>query len=152
MTGQIDLSKLPMVIPYGLLYCTSAQKHNLSEFTQKPKCTTHLVSLLRDLNVLLTSVDICNVSYILTWLFASLQTHTIKTRLSLSSAFFPFTIPLLEKMNVSFFPMAVMDFFYASLRKIKAERETSTQQVPFCPLAQFRSLCVLCSSVEQFPM
>ncbi|XP_031417642.1 cytochrome P450 3A27-like [Clupea harengus] len=43
-------------------------------------------------------------------------------------SFFPFTIPLLEKMNVSFFPMAVMDFFYASLRKIKAERETSTQQ------------------------
>ncbi|XP_048104808.1 cytochrome P450 3A27-like [Alosa alosa] len=42
--------------------------------------------------------------------------------------FFPFTIPLLEKMNFSLMPAAVMDFFYTSLRKIKAERETSSQK------------------------
>ncbi|XP_062865749.1 cytochrome P450 3A30-like [Trichomycterus rosablanca] len=37
-------------------------------------------------------------------------------------ALFPFTIPLLEKMNLSFFPTAVTDFFYASLHKIKSQR------------------------------
>ncbi|KAG5278346.1 hypothetical protein AALO_G00097960 [Alosa alosa] len=42
--------------------------------------------------------------------------------------FFPFTIPLLEKMNFSLRPAGVMDFFYTSLRKIKAERETSSQK------------------------
>ncbi|KAJ8372868.1 hypothetical protein AAFF_G00276410, partial [Aldrovandia affinis] len=38
-------------------------------------------------------------------------------------AFFPFFTPLLEKMEISLFPKSVTDFFYASLRKIKAERE-----------------------------
>ncbi|XP_017541838.1 cytochrome P450 3A30-like [Pygocentrus nattereri] len=35
---------------------------------------------------------------------------------------FPFIIPLLAKMNLSFVPAAVTDFFYASLQKIKSER------------------------------
>uniref|UniRef100_A0A3B4DNJ0 Cytochrome P450 3A n=1 Tax=Pygocentrus nattereri TaxID=42514 RepID=A0A3B4DNJ0_PYGNA len=35
---------------------------------------------------------------------------------------FPFTIPLLEKMNVAFFPTSATDFFCAVLQKIKAER------------------------------
>uniref|UniRef100_A0AAZ3RL53 unspecific monooxygenase n=1 Tax=Oncorhynchus tshawytscha TaxID=74940 RepID=A0AAZ3RL53_ONCTS len=34
--------------------------------------------------------------------------------------FFPFTGPILEKMKFSFFPTAVLDFFYASLAKIKS--------------------------------
>ncbi|XP_043115535.1 cytochrome P450 3A30-like [Puntigrus tetrazona] len=37
-------------------------------------------------------------------------------------ALFPFVIPVLEKMNYTFFPSSVMDFFYASLKKIKSER------------------------------
>ncbi|XP_012986973.2 cytochrome P450 3A27 isoform X1 [Esox lucius] len=37
-------------------------------------------------------------------------------------AFFPFTGPILEKMNFSFFPGGVLDFFYASLAKIKSDR------------------------------
>ncbi|KAF5889818.1 cytochrome P450 3A30-like [Clarias magur] len=40
----------------------------------------------------------------------------------LAVALFPFTAPLLEKMDFSFFPTAVTDFFYASLQKIKSER------------------------------
>ncbi|XP_061085214.1 cytochrome P450 3A30-like [Conger conger] len=39
-------------------------------------------------------------------------------------AFFPFMAPVLEKMGFSFFPTSVTDFFYASLRKIKSERQT----------------------------
>ncbi|XP_053332463.1 cytochrome P450 3A56-like isoform X3 [Clarias gariepinus] len=35
---------------------------------------------------------------------------------------FPFIRPVLEMMNVSIFPAAVTDFFYASLKKIKSER------------------------------
>ncbi|XP_053332465.1 cytochrome P450 3A30-like [Clarias gariepinus] len=42
--------------------------------------------------------------------------------LFLAVALFPFTAPLLEKMDFSFFPTAVTDFFYASLQKIKSER------------------------------
>ncbi|XP_058235940.1 cytochrome P450 3A27-like isoform X2 [Hemibagrus wyckioides] len=37
-------------------------------------------------------------------------------------ALFPFIAPVLEKMDFAFFPTAVTDFFYASLRKIKSER------------------------------
>ncbi|XP_029102591.1 cytochrome P450 3A30-like [Scleropages formosus] len=43
-------------------------------------------------------------------------------------AFFPFIVPLLEKLNFSFFPSSVTDFFYASLRKIKAERKTKVHK------------------------
>jgi len=35
---------------------------------------------------------------------------------------FPFTIPILEKMELGFFPISVTDFFYAALQKIKSER------------------------------
>ncbi|XP_056111007.1 cytochrome P450 3A30-like [Rhinichthys klamathensis goyatoka] len=40
----------------------------------------------------------------------------------LISALFPFTIPILEKMEFGFFPSSVTDFFYAALQKIKSER------------------------------
>uniref|UniRef100_A0A8C7I0H0 unspecific monooxygenase n=1 Tax=Oncorhynchus kisutch TaxID=8019 RepID=A0A8C7I0H0_ONCKI len=47
--------------------------------------------------------------------------------------FFPFTGPILEKMKFSFFPTAVLDFFYASLAKIKSGRDAgnSTSRVDF---------------------
>ncbi|XP_068607395.1 cytochrome P450 3A40-like [Brachionichthys hirsutus] len=44
-------------------------------------------------------------------------------------AFFPFMGPILEKLEFSFFPKSVTDFFYAALEKIKANRETSKQTV-----------------------
>ncbi|KAM9492992.1 cytochrome P450 3A27-like [Salvelinus alpinus] len=49
---------------------------------------------------------------------------------------FPFTGPILEKMKFSFFPTAVLDFFYASLAKIKSGRDTgnSTNRVDFLQL------------------
>ncbi|XP_030636580.1 cytochrome P450 3A27 [Chanos chanos] len=34
----------------------------------------------------------------------------------------PFAVPLMEKMNFTFFPSSVTDFFYASLKKIKSDR------------------------------
>uniref|UniRef100_A0A3B1IVL8 Cytochrome P450 3A n=1 Tax=Astyanax mexicanus TaxID=7994 RepID=A0A3B1IVL8_ASTMX len=40
-------------------------------------------------------------------------------------ALFPFIAPVLEKMNFCFFPPAVMDFFYAALKKIKSQRVSS---------------------------
>ncbi|KAF7663308.1 hypothetical protein LDENG_00213630 [Lucifuga dentata] len=40
-------------------------------------------------------------------------------------AFFPFLGPVFEKLEFSFFPTAVTDFFYAALQKIKSNRETS---------------------------
>ncbi|CDQ91611.1 unnamed protein product, partial [Oncorhynchus mykiss] len=50
--------------------------------------------------------------------------------------FFPFIGPILEKMKFSFFPTAVLDFFYASLAKIKSGRDTgnSTSRVDFLQL------------------
>uniref|UniRef100_A0A8C9XPA1 unspecific monooxygenase n=1 Tax=Sander lucioperca TaxID=283035 RepID=A0A8C9XPA1_SANLU len=42
-------------------------------------------------------------------------------------AFFPFMGPILEKLEFSFFPVAVTDFFYAALQKIKSNREQSTR-------------------------
>uniref|UniRef100_A0A087XRU9 unspecific monooxygenase n=1 Tax=Poecilia formosa TaxID=48698 RepID=A0A087XRU9_POEFO len=42
--------------------------------------------------------------------------------------FFPFLGPILEKFEFSFFPKSVTDFFYASLEKIKSNRETSQQK------------------------
>uniref|UniRef100_A0A6Q2XYL7 unspecific monooxygenase n=1 Tax=Esox lucius TaxID=8010 RepID=A0A6Q2XYL7_ESOLU len=44
-------------------------------------------------------------------------------------AFFPFTGPILEKMNFSFFPGGVLDFFYASLAKIKSDRVSGNTKV-----------------------
>ncbi|XP_062397203.1 cytochrome P450 3A30-like isoform X2 [Sardina pilchardus] len=38
-------------------------------------------------------------------------------------AFFPFMAPVFEKMNFSFFPLSVTDFFYAALQTIKSQRE-----------------------------
>uniref|UniRef100_A0A3B3YI78 unspecific monooxygenase n=1 Tax=Poecilia mexicana TaxID=48701 RepID=A0A3B3YI78_9TELE len=49
--------------------------------------------------------------------------------LFLAVAFFPFLGPILEKFEFSFFPKSVTDFFYASLEKIKSNRETSQQKV-----------------------
>uniref|UniRef100_A0A669EQH8 unspecific monooxygenase n=1 Tax=Oreochromis niloticus TaxID=8128 RepID=A0A669EQH8_ORENI len=46
----------------------------------------------------------------------------------LTVAFFPFMGPILEKMEFSFFPTSVTDFFYAALQKIKTDRETSKQK------------------------
>ncbi|TDH15811.1 hypothetical protein EPR50_G00013180 [Perca flavescens] len=43
-------------------------------------------------------------------------------------AFFPFMGPILEKMEFSFFPVAVTDFFYTALQKIKSNREQSKQK------------------------
>uniref|UniRef100_A0A669B1B7 Cytochrome P450 3A n=1 Tax=Oreochromis niloticus TaxID=8128 RepID=A0A669B1B7_ORENI len=46
----------------------------------------------------------------------------------LTIAVFPFMIPILEKLEFSFFPASVTDFFYAALQKIKTDRETSKQK------------------------
>uniref|UniRef100_A0A8P4JX13 unspecific monooxygenase n=1 Tax=Dicentrarchus labrax TaxID=13489 RepID=A0A8P4JX13_DICLA len=43
-------------------------------------------------------------------------------------SFFPFMGPVFEKMEFSFFPTYVTDFFYAALQKIKSNRETSKQK------------------------
>ncbi|KAM4594183.1 cytochrome P450 3A30 [Fundulus diaphanus] len=48
--------------------------------------------------------------------------------LFLAVAFFPFLGPILEKFELSFFPKSVTDFFYASLEKIKSNREASQQK------------------------
>ncbi|XP_074539695.1 cytochrome P450 3A40-like [Halichoeres trimaculatus] len=48
--------------------------------------------------------------------------------LFLAVAFFPFLGPLFQKMEFSFFPKSVTDFFYAALQKIKSNRETSKQK------------------------
>ncbi|CAN9510186.1 unnamed protein product [Ophioblennius macclurei] len=48
--------------------------------------------------------------------------------LFLSVALFPFLGPVFEKMEFSFFPTSVTDFFYAALQKIKSARESSTQK------------------------
>lgn len=46
----------------------------------------------------------------------------------LTVAFFPFMGPILEKLEFSFFPASVTDFFYAALQKIKIDREGSKQK------------------------
>ncbi|XP_074485772.1 cytochrome P450 3A40-like [Sebastes fasciatus] len=43
-------------------------------------------------------------------------------------AFFPFMGPIFEKMEFSFFPASVTDFFYSALQKIKSNRENSKQR------------------------
>ncbi|XP_030585420.1 cytochrome P450 3A40-like [Archocentrus centrarchus] len=43
----------------------------------------------------------------------------------LTIAFFPFMGPILEKLEFSFFPTSVTNFFYTALQKIKTDRETS---------------------------
>ncbi|CAN9510190.1 unnamed protein product [Ophioblennius macclurei] len=47
--------------------------------------------------------------------------------LFLAVAFFPFLAPLFEKLELSFFPKSVTDFFYASMQKIKSSREAGKQ-------------------------
>uniref|UniRef100_A0A3Q3LQT5 Cytochrome P450 3A n=1 Tax=Mastacembelus armatus TaxID=205130 RepID=A0A3Q3LQT5_9TELE len=44
-------------------------------------------------------------------------------------ALFPFLIPILEKLEFSFVPSTVTDFFYTALQKIKSNRESSKQTV-----------------------
>lgn len=46
----------------------------------------------------------------------------------LAVVIFPFLIPILEKLDFTFFPASVTDFFYAALQKIKIDRETSKQK------------------------
>ncbi|MED6294263.1 hypothetical protein CHARACLAT_019359 [Characodon lateralis] len=48
--------------------------------------------------------------------------------LFLAVAFFPFLGPIFERFEFSFFPKSVTDFFYASLTKIKSNREASQQK------------------------
>ncbi|XP_037621147.1 cytochrome P450 3A40-like [Sebastes umbrosus] len=43
-------------------------------------------------------------------------------------ASFPFMGPIFEKMEFSFFPASVTDFFYSALQKIKSNRENSKQR------------------------
>lgn len=45
------------------------------------------------------------------------------------SVVFPFLIPVLAKMGVSFFPTDAVDFFMRSLAKIKQEREKEAHKV-----------------------
>ncbi|XP_033908411.1 cytochrome P450 3A27-like [Acipenser ruthenus] len=51
---------------------------------------------------------------------------------------FPFLLPLLKKLNVAFIPTSIMDFFYASFRKIKSDRKkndhTAGSRVDFLQL------------------
>lgn len=37
-------------------------------------------------------------------------------------------IPIMEKMDLAFFPVSVTDFFYAALQKIKSERVAKDQK------------------------
>ncbi|XP_051982503.1 cytochrome P450 3A30-like isoform X1 [Xyrauchen texanus] len=48
--------------------------------------------------------------------------------LFLLAALFPFTAPILDKMDFSFFPKSVTDFFYTALQKIKSDRVTKDQK------------------------
>ena len=50
-------------------------------------------------------------------------------RSSVPAAFFPFLGPIIQKMEFSFIPTYVTDFFYASLQNIKANREASQNKV-----------------------
>ena len=50
-------------------------------------------------------------------------------RSSVPPAFFPFLGPIIQKMEFSFIPTYVTDFFYASVQKIKANREASQNKV-----------------------
>lgn len=45
------------------------------------------------------------------------------------SVLFPFTLPFFEKLNVSFFPAQVLDFFYSFLKQIKSDRNESQHKV-----------------------
>uniref|UniRef100_A0A3B3VYP6 unspecific monooxygenase n=1 Tax=Poecilia latipinna TaxID=48699 RepID=A0A3B3VYP6_9TELE len=60
------------------------------------------------------------------------------------ATFFPFLGPILEKFEFSFFPKSVTDFFYASLEKIKSNRETSQQKVQSDTMvfSAFQYLCI----------
>uniref|UniRef100_A0AAQ6ANH0 unspecific monooxygenase n=1 Tax=Amphiprion ocellaris TaxID=80972 RepID=A0AAQ6ANH0_AMPOC len=45
---------------------------------------------------------------------------------------FPFLLPLLEKMDVSFFPSEVLKFFYSFLKTIKSDRNKNDHKFVFC--------------------
>nr|XP_043884784.1 cytochrome P450 3A56-like [Solea senegalensis] len=47
--------------------------------------------------------------------------------LFLTLVFFPFVVPLYDKMELGFFPSSVTDFFYTVLQKIKNDRKSSKQ-------------------------
>ncbi|XP_042340508.1 cytochrome P450 3A40-like [Plectropomus leopardus] len=66
-------------------------------------------------------------------------------------AFFPFLGPVFERLEFSFFPASVTDFFYAALQKIKSNREQSKQQsrVDFLQLMMDSQKNNDCSNMEQ---
>uniref|UniRef100_A0A3P9M6A0 Cytochrome P450 3A n=2 Tax=Oryzias latipes TaxID=8090 RepID=A0A3P9M6A0_ORYLA len=43
-------------------------------------------------------------------------------------AFFPFLGPIMEKMELSFFPASAFDFFYSALQKIKSDHKNNKQK------------------------
>uniref|UniRef100_A0A4W4H175 unspecific monooxygenase n=1 Tax=Electrophorus electricus TaxID=8005 RepID=A0A4W4H175_ELEEL len=49
--------------------------------------------------------------------------------LFLLAVLLPFTVPLLEKFNLTFFPASVTDFFVAALQKIKEDRVSTDYKV-----------------------
>uniref|UniRef100_A0A3Q0SDR9 unspecific monooxygenase n=1 Tax=Amphilophus citrinellus TaxID=61819 RepID=A0A3Q0SDR9_AMPCI len=49
--------------------------------------------------------------------------------LALTIVLFPFMVPILEKLEFSFFPTSVTNFFYTALQKIKTDRETSKLKI-----------------------
>lgn len=53
------------------------------------------------------------------------------------SVLFPFLQPLLAKMNYSFFPPEVLEFFYNFLRSIKSDRSTKEDSVMFAYIVSF---------------
>lgn len=59
------------------------------------------------------------------------------------SVLFPFLQPLLEKMNYSFFPPEVLEFFYNFLRSIKSDRSTKEDSVMFAYIVSFIMLLLL---------
>ncbi|XP_053327354.1 cytochrome P450 3A8-like [Spea bombifrons] len=65
-----------------------------------------------------------------------LFTFSFLSPLFLLTILCPFLVPLLDKMNLSFFSMSVLNFFMDAIKKIKKEREESTQkdQVDFLQL------------------
>lgn len=54
---------------------------------------------------------------------------TVSHQLLNISVLFPFLGPALQKMNVSFFPADVLDFFFNFLKKIKSTRSKNEHKV-----------------------
>ena len=57
---------------------------------------------------------------------------TVSSQISLVSVLFPFLGPVFDKMNVSFFPADVGDFFYNFLMTIKSDRNKNEHKVIHC--------------------